>query len=172
MDVTEAVRQAQAGDEAAFGRLYREHVGRVHALCLRITGDRAEAERLTQDAFVRAWQELGSFRHEAAFGTWLHRLTVNVVLSDRRSARRRELRVSLVEDPGELPAPSREAPAGLALDLDAAIAQLPPAARTVFVLHDVEGYQHGEIAELTGIAEGTSKAHLHRARRKLRALLS
>ncbi|MDX2194000.1 MAG: RNA polymerase sigma factor [Gemmatimonadales bacterium] len=169
MDPT--VRAAQAGDEAAFARLYREHVGRIHAVCLRLTGDRAEAEQLTQDAFVRCWEQLPSFRGEAAFGTWLHRLAVNVVLGDRRSARRRELRVAIVEEPETLGAASRGAPAGLAMDLEGAIARLPPGARQVFVLHDIEGYAHGEIAELAGIAEGTSKAHLHRARKLLRAAL-
>jgi RNA polymerase sigma-70 factor (ECF subfamily) len=168
--VSDLVRRAQAGDRSAFQRLYEDHVGRIYALCLRLTGDPEEAMDRTQDAFVRAWGKLGSFRGEAAFPTWLHRLTVNVVLSDRRSAGRRERRAdaAAVEGPRVQPAPR----AGLGVDLERAIARLPPGARAVFVLYDVEGYRHEEIAEMTGIASGTSKAQLHRARRLLREALS
>lgn len=164
------VHRAQAGDRSAFRRLYEEHVGRVYALCLRLTGDPEDAMERTQDVFVRAWDKLGSFRGEAAFATWLHRLAVNVVLTDRRSAGRRERRVDAVAalGPRSEPAPR----AGLAVDLERAIAALPPGARSVFVLYDVEGYRHEEIAEMTGIAAGTSKAQLHRARRLLREALS
>ena len=134
--------------------------------------DARRAEELTQDVFVKVWEQLSSFRGDAAFGTWLHRLAVNVVISDRRSAWRRGLR--MVNDGNAAAAhPDRrnvEAPL-TAIDLDRAIAGLPPGARAVFVLHDVEGYQHAEIAELTGIAEGTSKAQLFRARRLLREAL-
>ena len=171
--VTELVRRAQQGDQAAFQSLYREHVGRVYALCLRLTADPVEAEALTQDAFVRAWERLASFRGESAFSSWLYRVTVNVVFLSRRSERRRALRVVTTEDPGALESGerSREAPAGLGIDLERAIAALPPGAREVFVLHDVEGYRHEEIAGLTGIAVGTSKAQLFRARRLLRGKL-
>ena len=167
---SELVRRAQSGDTDAFGRLYRLHAGRVYALCLRIEGDAARADELTQDVFVRAWERLPGFRGESAFGTWLHRLAVNVVLADRRAAWRRDRRVTLDEEPVAL-ASARAADPGLSLDLEAAIAALPPGARTVFVLHDVEGYQHAEIATMTGIAEGTSKAQLFRARRLLREAL-
>ena len=169
--VTELVRRAQQGDQAAFQALYGEHVGRVYALCLRLTADPAQAEELTQDAFVRAWERLASFRGESAFSSWLYRLTVNVVFLSHRAARRRELRVLPVEDPVALERDGREATPGLGVDLERAVAALPPGARQVFVLHDVEGYQHNEIAELTGIAVGTSKAQLFRARRLLREKL-
>ena len=167
---SELVRHAQTGDTDAFGRLYRLHVGRVYALCLRIEGDAARADELTQDVFVRAWERLPGFRGESAFGTWLHRLAVNVVLADRRAAWRRDRRVTLDEEPVTLASASAMDP-GLTLDLEAAIAGLPPGARTVFVLHDMEGYQHAEIATMTGIAAGTSKAQLFRARRLLRVAL-
>ena len=169
--VTEVVRRAQAGDEAAFEALYREHTGRVFALCLRLSGDRGRATELTQDVFVRCWEQLRSFRGESAFGSWLYRLAVNVVWSTNRGDRRREARVRPVEDPGAHE-PRREAPPpGLRLDLERAIATLPDGAREVFVLYDIEGYRHEEIARMTGIAVGTSKAQLFRARRLLRERL-
>ena len=166
----ELVRRAQAGDEVAFKALYRAHVARVYALCLRMAGNVEDAKALAQDAFVRAWEQLGTFRGEAAFATWLHRLAVNLVLMDRRQAARRR------EDPlpeGEQAAAlaRADAPLELRMDLEAAVAALPPMARQVLVLHDVEGYQHAEIGRLLGIAEGTSKAHLFRARRLLREAL-
>jgi len=163
--------RAARGDVAAFEELYRLNIGRVYALCLRMSGDRALAEELVQESFVRAWQKLGSFRGASAFSTWLHRLTVNVVLGHRRSTSRRELRVSgLIDDE----VPDRVAPEahpGQTVDLERAIRMLPEGARTVFVLHDVEGFRHREISKLTGIAVGTSKAQLHRARKMLRKAL-
>ncbi|MGE5927609.1 MAG: RNA polymerase sigma factor [Gemmatimonadota bacterium] len=165
-----AVRRAQQGDAAAFEELYRTHAGRIHALCLRLEGDQARAEELTQDVFVRAWERLATFRGESAFGTWLHRLAVNVVLADRRSLWRRGRRLLFTDDPAAFERPG-EAVAGSTGDLEGAIAALPRGARTVFVLHDVEGYTHEEIARLSGIAEGTSKAQLFRARRLLREAL-
>ena len=151
--------------------LYREHVGRVHALCLRMARDRAEADELTQETFVRVWERLGSFRGDSAFTTWLHRVTVNVVIAGLRSRGRwRERFVAAEADDFGAAVPA--VVAGGDLDLERAIARLSPQARLVFLLHDVEGYQHGEIAQLTGLAEGTSKAHLHRARRLLREDLS
>ncbi|MBI4499930.1 MAG: RNA polymerase sigma factor [Gemmatimonadetes bacterium] len=170
--MSEVARLAQSGDQDAFERLYRENVGRIYALCLRLSGDAVHAQSLTQDVFVRAWEKLPSFRGESAFSSWLHRLAVNVVLSGRRVDVRRERRVTITDDLESVPAAgTREAPAGLALDLERAIAGLPPGARAVFVLHDIEGYEHQEIAEMTGIATGTSKAHLFRARRLLREAL-
>ncbi len=171
VSLPETVRRAQAGDQAAFRTLYQEQVGRVYGVCLRLSGDPAEAEERTQDVFVRAWERLGSFRGESALSTWLHRLAVNLVLEARRSAARRRARVELADDPTELdqaPAPCRTSGSA---DLERAIAALPEGARLVFVLHDIEGYQHEEIAALTGLAEGTSKAQLHRARRLLREAL-
>jgi RNA polymerase sigma-70 factor, ECF subfamily len=168
-----ADRAAGARDPDAFETVYREHVGRVHALCLRMTGDAREAEELTQDVFVRAWERLPSFRGESALGTWLHRLAVNVVLETARGTRRRERRVEPTSDLAAL-APAMGA-AGAApderialdMDLERAIAGLPRAVRTVFVLHDIEGYRHDEIARLTGGAVGTMRSQLHRARRLL-----
>ncbi len=167
--MNDTVTRAQQGDPSAFRELYDAHVGRVHALCLRLAGNREEAEDHTQDVFVRVWERLASFRGESAFTTWLHRLTVNEVLQARRSAGRRAARVLLSGEPEVLERP-RPAVAP-SPDLSQAIAALPEGARTVFVLHDVEGYQHEEIGRLLGIAGGTSKAQLFRARRLLREAL-
>jgi len=145
----------------------------VYALCLRLTGNRRDAEERTQDVFVQAWRRLASFRGESALSTWLHRLTVNLVLTERRSAMRRERRVMAVDEPEKLERPgvgSGESGAG-GVDLERAIARLPDGAREVFVLHDIEGYTHEDIAGLCGIAAGTSKAQLFRARRLLREML-
>ncbi len=165
------VARAQAGDQTAFRELYRQHAGRVYALCLRLTGNSGDAEERTQDVFVRLWDKLRSFRGESAFTSWLHRLAVNVVLNERRTTKRREQRVTLAEDPAVLEK-SRGAPTeGLSIDLERAIGELPDGAREVFVLFDIEGYGHAEIAALVGIAEGTSKAQLFRARQLLREKL-
>lgn len=170
-DAATTVLDAQAGSVAAFERLYREHSGQVFALCLRLSGDRAQAEELTQDVFVRAWEKLGSFRGESAFSTWLHRLATNEVLGRRRADGRRGARVMIVEDLTVFEAARATVPEGMRLDLEAAMATLPQATRTVFVMHDVEGYTHQEIADLTGRAEGTCKTLLHRARKMLRERL-
>ncbi|MEM9531962.1 MAG: sigma-70 family RNA polymerase sigma factor [Pseudomonadota bacterium] len=164
------VAQAQAGSQQAFEQLYRRHQGRVTALCWRMCGANEDlTSQLVQDAFVRAWQKLDTFRGDAQFGTWLHRLTVNVVLSDRRI----RMRVAAREMPLEqAPEPGRVMPLGLDADLESAIARLPERARTVLVLHDVEGLKHMEIAELADMAVGTSKAQLHRARQMLRKWLN
>jgi RNA polymerase sigma-70 factor (ECF subfamily) len=168
------VARAAAGDRRAFEALYRTHASRVFSLCARMCGDRGRAEELTQDVFVRAWEKLPLFRGESAFSTWLHRLAVNVVLNARKVERRE---VSRVEDDEEgdgtevLPSRHRAMHAER-MDLEAAIAQLPPGARKVFVLHDVEGYKHEEIAELLGVTAGGSKAQLHRARLLLREALT
>jgi RNA polymerase sigma-70 factor (ECF subfamily) len=171
--VPSTVRRAQAGDAAAFVQLYRDNVNRVYALCLRISGDAGRAEELTQDVFVRAWQKLASFEGKSAFSTWLHRLAVNVVLGDRRSEKVRVARIFATDEPEvwEGPSTAKSADPGTGIDLERAIAQLPPGARSVFVLHDVEGYRHEEIARMHGSAVGTCKAQLHRARRLLREAL-
>ena len=174
-DPTDLIQRAQQGDRAAFEALYRAHAGRVYALCLRLTADRAQAEERTQDAFVRAWERLATFRGESAFSSWLYRLTVNEVLLGRRAQRRRGARIVTTDDPAALEPRSGAIVAwgaGTTLDLERAVAALPPGAREVFVLHDVEGYRHDEIAQLTGIAVGTSKAQLFRARRLLREALN
>jgi len=182
------VERARTGDVAAFEHVYRREVGRVYALCLRMTADAARARELTQSVFVRAWDRLGSFRGDSQLSSWLHRIAVNEVLTEARTDRRRRARVVLAEDrtaedAGHDDAGAREdAPemSGITLpedietrmDLDRAIAALPLGARTVFVLHDIEGYRHEEISRMTGSAEGTLRAQLHRARKLLMEALS
>jgi len=172
-DAADDVARAAAGDRRAFERVYRLHVDRVFSICARMAGDRALAEELTQDVFVRAWEKLSLFRGESAFGTWLHRLAVNVILNHRKSDGRQRARLGGGdEDDGVDALPARLGPApGDAMDLEAAVAGLPPGARRVFVLHDVEGYKHEEIAGMLGITAGGSKAQLHRARLLLREAL-
>jgi RNA polymerase sigma-70 factor (ECF subfamily) len=163
------VALAQSGDGHAFERLYRHHAARVHSLARRMAGP-DEADDLTQDTFVRAWEKLGTFRGEAAFGTWLHRLAVNLILSRRSRLGRDRQRFDDAEDAVDL-RPTAPARPELTIDFETAIGRLPQGARRVFVLHDVEGYRHDEIAEQMGIAVGTSKAQLHRARMLLRGHL-
>ena len=166
------VTRAQAGDMVAFEALYRQNARRVFGLCLRIAGDGHVAEELAQDVFVKAWQRLGTFRGESAFSSWLHPIAVNIALSERRSHKRRTSKVVSTEDPTVFEkAPDRPPEPGTGFDLDKALARLPKGARSIFVLHDVEGYKHEEIAAMTGVATGTSKAQLHRARRLLREAL-
>lgn len=163
------VALAAAGDQRAFERLYRLHVARVHSLARRMVGGEGDPDELTQDIFVRAWERLGTYRGEAAFGTWLHRLAVNAILNWRRSEAGARGRTEGGVD-ADLIAGIHSA-GGEALDLEGAIAKLPQGARRVFVLHDVQGFKHEEIAAMTGVTPGTSKAQLHRARMLLRALL-
>lgn len=165
------IEAAVGGDKIAFERLYRLHVCRVYALCLRMTGNPNEAEEMTQEAFIRAWEKLSSFRGDSAFSSWLHRLTVNLVLARWRAAGRYRDRVVPIEDAARWTEPEDRQTKGLALDLEQAIGSLPDGARTVFVLHDVEGLMHREISERVGIAVGTSKTQLHRARKLLRDAL-
>jgi len=165
------VRRAQQGDSAAFDAIYALTAGRVFAVCLRLCADREMAERLVQDAFVAAWQRLSTFRGESRFTSWLHRIAVNAVLQDRRSSMRREARVALADDCVLDAAPARRDTVDAHIDLERAIASLPPGARTALVLHDIEGYTHQEIGEMTGVAAGTVKAQLHRARRLLQQRL-
>lgn len=167
------VEQAKGGDQQAFEALYRLHHGRIMALLWRLTGgDRALAEDLLQESFVRAWNKLDLFEGKSAFGTWLHRLSVNVALSDRRSQKRRMQREVPADEASERTATgASDVTAGLAADLEQAIACLPERARAVLVLFDIEGYRHEEIAGMTGMAVGSSKAQLHRARKLLRARL-
>ncbi|HEY2346035.1 MAG TPA: RNA polymerase sigma factor [Xanthomonadaceae bacterium] len=165
------VRAAAAGDLQAFESIYRLHVRRVHAVVWRlIGGHEARAEELTQEAFVRAWQALARFRFESSFTTWLHRLAVNTALMDLRSRRESEDLETDDEALADLEFGDSQRTA-LGIDLEQAVACLPPRARAVLVLHDVEGWKHEEIAEELGMATGSSKAQLHRARRLLRARL-
>ncbi len=159
------VRLAQTADTAAFETLYRMHVDKVYGLCLRMTGNVAEAEDCTQDAFIHAWSKLNDFRGESAFGTWLHRVAVNTVLGRMRKSRREQDRIRAVAN--DAPVPETIGDSGGFRDLERAINELPSGARHVFVLHAIYGYSHDETSGMLGIAEGTSKAQLHRARRLL-----
>ena len=166
----EQVRRACAGDRGAFENLYSRHRNRVYGIVWRLSGgDSALAEDLLQEAFVRAWQKLDSFRGESLFATWLHRLAVNVALSDRRIRIKRLERETALEGAAERTAAgAKDVYAGERMDLEQAIASLPERARTVLVLYDIEGYSHAEIAEMAGMAVGSSKAQLHRARKLVR----
>lgn len=167
----DVIRRAQDRDMRAFERLYRAHVPRVYAVCLRMTANVTRAEELTQKTFLTVWEKLPLFRGESAFTSWLHRVAVNTVLGDLRAEHRRTQRVFTTEDPAVFETASNPPPTGVRMDLEQAIAGLPPQARAVFVLHDVEGWQHHEIAEQLGVAVGTTKAQLHRARKLLQEAL-
>lgn len=168
--------RAQGGDVAAFEALYQRSGGRIFALCLRMCGDRDQATELAHDAFVRAWERLSQYRGESAFGTWMHRLAVNLVLERLRGDRRREARVTVArnDDHHHLMENAADPSASDILDrvdLERAIAALPTNARMVFVMHDVEGFRHDEIAAHMQLAPGTVRAHLHRARQLLMRML-
>ncbi|CAN5665217.1 sigma-70 family RNA polymerase sigma factor [soil metagenome] len=162
------VGPAQDGDTFAFERIYRRHVARIHALCRRMLSPE-EADDATQEVFIRAWQKLGLFRGDAAFGTWLHRLAVNLLLARRQSQATYRDRFGADVD-SEIYAARRDRP-DLRVDFEAALHTLPPGAREVFVLHDVEGYTHEDIAGMLQVTAGTSKSQLHRARMILRQYL-
>jgi len=163
------VAAAAAGDVRAFERVYRRHVSRIHSTAVRMLGEE-EADDATQDVFIRAWQRLGQFRGDSAFGTWLFRLGVNVMLSRREvvaiRGRRHVDDAELVETLA-----SRDSSPDLGVDFETAMQRLPPGMRQIFVLHDIEGYKHDEIAAMLGIAQGTSKSQLHRVRMVLRKYL-
>jgi RNA polymerase sigma-70 factor, ECF subfamily len=173
------IERAKQGDAAAFQALYDKHKRRVYSLCLRMTSNTAEAEDLTQEAFLQLYRKIGTFRGESAFSTWLHRLSVNVVLMHLR---KKSLPVVSLEETTQVTeedTPKRDfgaedlALAGSIdrLQLQKAVDDLPPGYRTIFVLHDVEGYEHNEIAAIVGCSIGNSKSQLHKARMKLRDLL-
>src|ERR1041384_6718414 len=171
----ELVRAAAAGDAAAFEQLYQQHYRRVFSLCVRMLGSGAQAEDMTQEVFLQVFRKIGSFRGDSAFTTWLHRLTVNQVLMHFR---KRGVKLEHTSEEGdftnvvETPLQStRRISMVDRLDLDKAIAELPPGYRTVFILHDVEGYEHEEISGLLNVSIGTSKSQLHKARMRLRELL-
>jgi RNA polymerase sigma-70 factor (ECF subfamily) len=174
------VDRARRGDVDAFEQLYRIHAGRVHALCLRLAADPVVARELTQDTFVKAWDALPRFRADASLTTWLHRIAVNALLERRCGEKRRAARVSLAGDEDEGDGAEEYDVAGAvlgpdvatAIDLERAIGALPPGVRRAFVLHAVEGYTHEEIATMTGLAAGTLRAQLHRARQLLKRALS
>ncbi len=165
------VRRAQRGDVDAFEAVYHAQLPPILALCRRMCGDDREARDLVQDVFVRAWERLPGFRGQSALATWLHRLAVNVVLETWRTSKRSALR--MLDDPaGEvLEAQAVQSNSDVTMDIATALTRLPNGSRTVFVLHDIEGYSHDEIAAMTGIAAGTSRTQLFRARRALARLL-
>ncbi len=172
----ELARAAAAGDSAAFEKLYEQHRRRVYSLCLRMLGNVSQAEDLTQEVFLQVFKKIGSFRGDSAFTTWLHRLTVNQVLMHLR---RRGVKLEHTSEEGdftdvvETPLQStRRISMVDRLALEKAISELPPGYRTVFVLHDVEGYEHEEVSDLLGVTVGTSKSQLHKARMRLRELLN
>ena len=174
----EAIERAKQGDEAAFETLYHLHKRRVYSLCLRMVSNPAQAEDLAQEAFLQLFRKIGTFRGESAFSTWLHRMTVNVVLMNLR---RKGLPLVSLEETletdeetprKELGAPDLKLTGSIdRLQLQRAIEKLPPGYKTVFVLHDVEGFEHNEIAEMVGCSIGNSKSQLHKARLKLRDAL-
>jgi RNA polymerase sigma-70 factor (ECF subfamily) len=172
------VDRARRGDVDAFELLYRQHAGRVYALCLRLAADPVVARELVQDTFVKAWDALPRFRADASLTTWLHRIAVNALLERRRGEKRRAARVSLAgdededEDERDIAGVVIGPDVATAIDLERAIGALPPGVRRAFVLHDVEGYTHEEIATMTGLAAGTLRAQLHRARQLLKRALS
>ncbi|MGH7468533.1 MAG: RNA polymerase sigma factor [Longimicrobiales bacterium] len=167
----ELMDRARRGDPDAFEALYHANAGRIYALCLRMAGDSEMAADLTQDVFVRAWSKLSTFRGESEFSTWLRRLAVNHVLNELTARKRRESRVQTTDDLERFDR-GRSMSTEVRMDLEKAVAALPPGARMVFLLHDVEGYRHEEIARLNKVAVGTVKAQLHRARRLLQKLLN
>jgi len=175
----EAIEKAKEGSQEAFQALYDRHKRRVYSLCLRMTANTAEAEDLTQEAFLQLYRKIGTFRGESAFSTWLHRLSVNVVLMHLRRKSLPAVSLEETTQGGADDAPKKDFGAeDLALagsidrmQLQKAVNDLPPGYRTIFVLHDVEGYEHNEIAEIVGCSIGNSKSQLHKARMKLRDLL-
>lgn len=176
----EAIRRAQQGDGAAFERLYQLHGRRVYALCLRMVRNTAEAEDLAQEAFLQLFRKIHTFRGDSAFSTWLHRLAVNVVLMKLRKKTVPETSLEETTEPDEESGSPRKDVGGPDLllsgsidrvNLERAIEQLPPGYKTVFVLHDIQGYEHNEIAEIMGCSIGNSKSQLHKARMRLRELL-
>jgi RNA polymerase sigma-70 factor (ECF subfamily) len=165
------VNRAAGGDMSAFEQLYHANMGRVYALCLRMTANRLRAEEMTQETFVQAWKSLDRYRGESLFSSWLHRIAVNTVLSEQRSRKRRTAQVTSTDDLSRVDTVGVSDQPHLRMDLESAISQLPEGAREVFVLYQVEGYKHAEVAALMGITESTSKVQLHRARKTLREVL-
>jgi RNA polymerase sigma-70 factor (ECF subfamily) len=172
------IARAQRGDEDAFAALFEAHKRRVYSLCLRMTGNTAEAEDLTQEAFLQLYRKISTFRGESAFSTWLHRLAVNVVLMHLRKKGLQQISLDEVDTSQDEPvkrdygSDDRRLTGSVdRIGLQNAIADLPPGYRTVFVLHDVEGYEHNEIAEIMNCSVGNSKSQLHKARMKLRERL-
>ena len=163
-----------SGDGAAFEELYRQHAGRLYNLAYRMAGTANDADDLLQDIFLLAYRKLGSFRGESSLGTWLYRLAMNHCLDVLRSRQSRmgQQTDSLDEDSAAEPAAAPVLGAVSRIDLDRAIQRLPSACRAAFLLHDVEGFGHGEVGAILGISEGTSKSQVHKARLRIRAYLT
>ncbi len=172
MQESDLIARARAGEPAAERALYDTHVDRVYRLAFRFAGDEDLARDFTQDTFVRAFERLKEFRGESRFATWLHAIAVSVALNGLRQVRRIRRRETSLEDGHDVPQPGREAEPDLKRRLAQAIEELPEGYRTVFVMHDVEGFTHEEIGAALGVETGTSKAQLSRARAKLRASLA
>lgn len=171
----ELARRCERGDMAAFEEIYRAHAARLYSLALRMSGSEQDAEDLLQETFLQAYRKIGGFRGDSTLGTWLYRLAVNQCLDYLRSRQARMSRATELFDetePAEVIQESGTIPAISRIDLDRAIARLPEGCRAVFVLHDVEGFAHQEVAAMLGISEGTSKSQVHKARLKLRSILS
>jgi len=178
--LSETVRLAQGGDATAFKNLYQTHSRRVYALCLRMIGNPTEAEDLTQEAFLQLYRKIQSFRGDSSFSTWLHRVTVNIVLMKFRKKKHEEVSLEEYTDCDEESAMSSKQFGGADLrltgsvdriHLQRAIDQLPPGFKSIFILHDIQGYKHQEIGEILGCSAGNSKSQLHKARMRLRELL-
>ena len=172
MDESTLIARVRAGDSAAERTLYDAHVDRVYRLAFRLAGDDALAQDFTQETFIRAFDRLGSFRGEAAFSTWLHTITTTVVLNGLRKVKRLRQRETDIDDAQAIGVRKPESEPDLKMRLTKAIDELPEGYRTVFVMHDVEGYTHEEIGAALGVETGTSKAQLSRARAKLRVALA
>ncbi len=171
MNDYDLVKRARDGDQIAFRALYDKNVDRVFCLCFRMVGDEGLAREYTQDAFVRVWERLHQFRGDSAFSTWLHSIAVSVVLNGIRKSDRHRKKERSLEDAGFLAAKRERSEPGVMDRLNVAVDELPEIYRTVFLMYDLEGFPHNEIAEVLGVAVGTSKARLHRARELLRGLL-
>jgi RNA polymerase sigma-70 factor (ECF subfamily) len=162
------VRRAVSGDSEAFLDLYQQNLPRIYAVCLRIVANREQAEEVTQQALIRTWEMLGSYRGESPLSAWIHRIAVNAALDYLRARNRLTKRVEFTDNLEVFEKPDLSSPRENQMDMEQAIAALPPRARAVIVLHDIDGYSHNEISGMLGIAAGTSKAHLHAARRLLK----
>ena len=181
LNEAEAIQRARAGDPAVFEYLYRLHSPRVYALCLRMVRDMTEAEDLTQEAFLLLFRKIHTFRGESAFSTWLHRISVNVVLMHLRKKSPPFVSIEAAPDPDDETAPPSSVELGVRdlslegsidrINLERCIERLPSGFRKIFILHDIQGYRHGEIAKLLGRSVGVSKSQLHKARKRLRELL-
>ncbi|MDX1455238.1 MAG: sigma-70 family RNA polymerase sigma factor [Gammaproteobacteria bacterium] len=170
-DDARLVGLALAGDQGAFEALYRRHIGRIYAHCLRLTSETTTAEECAQEAFIMAWRKLDSFRGDSAFGSWIYTIATNTVMMHFRQQKRQQNHLQSVDAEQWERLPGEAQSDGLHMDLNSALHSLPHGAKMVFLLHDVEGYRHEDIAEQLDIAVGTSKAQLHRARRLLRERL-